>query len=182
MKKIGVASVEKTGEFEDVFDIEVENEHHYILENGVVSHNSGPIFAASIVALMNKFKLKEDEDGNKVKEVLGIRSKFQVVKSRFSKPFESVEIMIPWDTGMDKFSGLVDMFEKADVLVKDGNKLKYIALDGTEHKYFRKQWRDSLLEMIINEYPEIERRRDEARIKAGLPEETFPEHLDEIED
>ena len=25
----------------DTFDIEVEDEHHYILENGIISHNTG---------------------------------------------------------------------------------------------------------------------------------------------
>ncbi len=141
-----------------------------------ISGGSGPIFAASIVALMNKFKLKEDENGNKTTDVLGIRSKFQVVKSRYAKPFESVEIHIPYETGMAPHSGLLDMFEKAELLKKDGNKLKYIALDGSEHKHFRKQWTDELLEMIMNEWPVHEQRKLEARIKAGLPEESFPEH------
>jgi recombination protein RecA len=123
----------------------------------VISGGSGPIFAASIVVSMNKLKLKEDEDGNKVSDVLGIRSKIQVAKSRYSKPFESVELKIPYETGMDPYTGLIDMFEKGGVLTKDGNKLKYIALDNTEHKYFRKQISKDLLDRIMQEYDERER-------------------------
>lgn len=54
-----------------VFDIEVKNNHHYIMENGIVSHNIGPIYVASMLLVMGKRKLKEDEEGNKVMEVLG---------------------------------------------------------------------------------------------------------------
>lgn len=117
----------------------------------VISGGGGPIFSASIVVAMNKLKLKEDEDGNKIAEVRGIRSKMKCVKSRFAKPFEEVELKIPYETGLDPYSGLIEMFEKMNILVKDGNKLKYVAKDGTEHKYFRKQIENSLLDLIMSE-------------------------------
>ena len=75
------------------------------------------------------------------------------MKTRYNKPFETVELKIPWDSGMDPYSGLLDMFEAKNLLVKDGNKLKYIALDGTEHKYFRKQIDHDLLDLIMMEFP-----------------------------
>jgi hypothetical protein len=75
-----------------------------------------------------------------------------VMKSRYAKPFETMEIKIPYDTGMDPYSGLIELFESKSVLVKDGNKLKYIATDGTEHKYFRKQITDELLMQIMLEW------------------------------
>lgn len=126
----------------------------------VVSGGSGPVYAASIVIAMNKLKLKEDEYGNKVSDVLGIRSKVRVMKSRYAKPFETVELKIPYETGMDPYTGLIDMFEQEGLLVKDGNKLKYTALDGTEHKYFRKQITKDLLDLIMSEYDEWEKRKN----------------------
>lgn len=117
-----------------------------------ISGGQGVVYAASIVVAMQKRKLKEDADGNKVSEVTGIRSAVKVMKSRYAKPFETMEIKIPYDTGMDPFSGLVEMFEQKGVLTKDGNKLKYIAKDGTEHKLFRKQISDDLLMQIMNEW------------------------------
>lgn len=126
-----------------------------------ITGGQGFIYASSIVMAMRKLKLKEDENGNKVSEVRGIRSQIKVMKSRYAKPFESVEVKIPWDTGMDPYSGLLDMFEAKQVVIKDGNKLKYVALDGTEHKYFRKQFTNEVLDMIMLEYPEFERRKEE---------------------
>ena len=81
-------------------------------------------------SLMKKLKLKEDEDGNKISDVTGIRSACKVMKSRFNKPFESVQVKIPYEKGMDPYSGLVDLFEKKGLLVKEGNRLKYIDKDG----------------------------------------------------
>lgn len=152
MKKIMVTKKEFNPEERDVFDIEVDEDHHYIIDGGVVSHNSGFLFASSIVMAMNKLKLKEDEDGNKISEVRGIRAKVKLAKSRYAKPFEEVEIKIPYDSGMDPYSGLVEFFEKHGALVKDGNKLKYVAKDGSEHKYYRKDIPNELLDRMMFEW------------------------------
>lgn len=135
-----------------------------------VSGGSGPVYAASILVAMQKLKLKEDEDGNKTSEVLGIRSKVKVMKTRYAKPFESVELKIPYETGLNPYSGLIDMFEHQGILTKDGNKLKYIALDGTEHKYFRKAISNELLDQIMSEYLEFERRDEAAKLQAWTEE------------
>ena len=94
-------------------------------------------------------KLKEDEDGNKVSDVRGIRAGCKVMKTRYAKPFESVQVKIPYDKGMDPYSGLVDMFEKQELLVKEGNRLKYTSLAGTEIKEFRKGWTGDKLDVIM---------------------------------
>jgi len=123
-----------------------------------ISGGSGFLFASSIVVAMQKLKLKEDEDGNKTSNVYGIRSKCKVMKTRYSKPFEDVEVKIPYDVGMDPFSGLVDLFEKKNILVKEGNRLKYIDTAGIEHKYFRKALNkneNGILDLIMSEFNTI---------------------------
>jgi recombination protein RecA len=117
-----------------------------------ISGGQGVVYAASIVVAMQKRKLKEDADGNKTSDVTGIRAAIKVMKSRYAKPFETMEVKIPYDTGMDPYSGLIELFESKNVLVKDGNKLKYVANDGTEHKLFRKQISDDLLMQIMLEW------------------------------
>lgn len=106
----------------------------------VISGGQGFIYASSIVVAMRKLKLKEDEAGNKITDILGIRAAVKVMKTRYSKPFESVQIKIPYESGIDKYSGLVELFEKQGIFEKDGNKLKYIDLQDNEHKYFRKYY------------------------------------------
>ena len=119
-----------------------------------ISGGQGFVYASSIVVAMQRRKLKEDEDGKKVTDVRGIRAACKIMKTRYNKPFESVEIKIPWESGMDPYSGLIDMFEKKGVLIKDSTKLKYIDHSGKEHKHFKNSIPDSLLDIIMSEWDE----------------------------
>lgn len=124
-----------------VYDLCVPNEHHYILDNGIVSHNSGFIYASSIVVALGKLNLKEDDDGNKTTTTNGIRANCKVIKTRYSKPFEKVQIKIPYEGGMNAYSGLTEFFEQKGILAKTGNKLEFIdPATGESLKLFRKQW------------------------------------------
>lgn len=138
---IGLIATNHTYASQDMFD-----------PDDKISGGQGFIYASSIVIAMKKLKLKEDEDGNKVADVRGIRSKCKIMKTRFAKPFEEVEIKIPYESGMNPYSGLLDMFEKDGLVVKDGNKLKYVDLAGEEHKYFRKDFGPEVLDLIMSEY------------------------------
>lgn len=159
MKKIKVIKKTLNQNIQDVYDIEVEHDHHYILENGVISHNSGQIFAASIVVAMKKLKLKEDEDGNKTKEVAGIRAGCKIMKTRFNKPFEAIELKIPYATGLDVNSGMFDLLENRALIIKEGNRYTYTDLTGKEHKYYRKEYNanvDNILDLVMKEFAEKE--------------------------
>lgn len=119
-----------------------------------ISGGAGFIYASSIVVAMKKLKLKEDEEGNKVTDVRGIRAGCKIMKTRYSKPFEDIEVRIPWDTGMDPYSGLFDMLEKKHKLTREGNRYSYTTMDGTIHKYFRKEWlanTDGVLDTIMDD-------------------------------
>jgi recombination protein RecA len=116
-----------------------------------ISGGQGFIYASSIVVAMKRLKLKEDEAGNKVSDVRGIRAACKVMKTRFNKPFEGVQVKIPYETGMDPYSGLLDMFEKQELLVKQGNRLKYITPAGDEMIEFRKGWTGEKLKVIMND-------------------------------
>jgi RecA/RadA recombinase len=105
-----------------------------------ISGGQGFIYASSIVVAMRKLKLKTDADGNKTTTVNGIRSACKIMKTRYSKPFESVQVEIPYSTGMSPHSGLVDLFEAKGMLKKEGNSLVYTTADGEVIKQFRKAW------------------------------------------
>jgi recombination protein RecA len=118
-----------------------------------ISGGQGFVYASSIVVAMKKLKLKEDEDGNKVTDVMGIRAACKIMKTRYAKPFETLQIKIPYSEGMNPHSGLVDMFEKAGLLVQQGNRLKFVDSKGTEHLYYRKEWKEDKLNMIMEDFP-----------------------------
>ena len=134
-----------------------------------ISGGQGFVYASSIVVAMKKLKLKEDEDGNKVSEVNGIRASCKIMKTRYSKPFETLQIKIPYSTGMNPYSGLVDMFEKQGLLKQEGNRLKWVDPEtGEEFKFYRKEWKDDKLDMIMEKFD----------IKA-ITTTTIPEEIDE---
>jgi hypothetical protein len=140
---VGLIATNHTYASQDMFD-----------PDDKISGGQGFIYASSIVIAMKKLKLKEDEDGNKVSDVRGIRAACKVMKTRYSKPFESVQVKIPYETGMNPYSGLVDLFEKKGVLVQTGNRLKYIDKAGKEHIDFRKQWVGDKLDMLMADFTE----------------------------
>ncbi len=120
-----------------------------------ISGGQGFIYASSIVVAMKKLKLKEDEGGNKISEVRGIRAGCKVMKTRYAKPFEGVQVKIPYETGMNPYSGLIELFEKKGLLEKQGNRLKYVDLKGEEHLDYRKAWMEpEKMDMIMSEYNE----------------------------
>jgi RecA/RadA recombinase len=121
-----------------------------------ISGGQGFIYASSIVIAMRKLKLKVDADGNKTSDVHGIRAACKVMKTRYSKPFESVQVEIPYETGMSPYSGLVDFFEGKGALKKSGNSLEYTSpVTGEVIKMFRKPWnlnKDGALDLIMTEW------------------------------
>ena len=143
---VGLVATNHTYASQDMFD-----------PDDKISGGQGFIYASSIVVAMKKLKLKEDEDGNKVSQVNGIRASCKVMKTRYAKPFESVQVKIPYTTGMSPYSGLTDMFESLKMLTKEGNSLVYAKLDGTIIKKFRKGWEandDGCLDTIMSEFEE----------------------------
>ena len=139
---IGLVATNHTYASQDMFD-----------PDDKISGGQGFIYASSIVVAMRKLKLKEDADGNKVSDVMGIRAACKVMKSRYSKPFESVQIKIPYESGMDPYSGLLELFEAKEIVVKEGNKLSYTSpVTGEVIKEFRKGWTSDKLQIIINEW------------------------------
>ena len=126
---VGLVATNHTYASQDMFD-----------PDDKISGGQGFIYASSIVVAMKKLKLKEDEDGNKITEVKGIRAACKIMKTRYAKPFETVQVKIPYETGMNPYSGLVDLFEGKGILKKDGNRLAHVTADGEIIKFYRKEW------------------------------------------
>jgi len=118
-----------------------------------ISGGQGFVYASSIVVAMKKLKLKTDADGVKTSEVHGIRAACKIMKTRYAKPFETLQIEIPYETGMNPYSGLVDLFEKHGLLTQQGNRLKWVdPTTGEEFLFYRKEWKDDKLDMIMKNF------------------------------
>ena len=141
---VGLVATNHTYASQDMFD-----------PDDKISGGQGFIYASSIVVAMKKMKLKEDEDGNKISDVMGIRAGCKVMKTRYAKPFEGVQVKIPYSTGMSPYSGMVDLAEKRGLLKKEGNSLVFVTSDGEIIKQFRKKWEaneDGSLDKLIADF------------------------------
>ena len=81
---------------------------------GVWVVNDSIRYSLSQILLITRLKLKDDKD------VSGIRMKVEAFKTRFTKPFQKVTIEVPYDTGMDPYSGLLDTALGLGIVVRSG--------------------------------------------------------------
>jgi hypothetical protein len=80
------------------------------------------------------------------------------MKTRYAKPFEGVQVKIPYTTGMSPYSGLVDLIEKKELLKREGNSLVFTTSDGEIIKKFRKAWEkndDGCLDKVMVDFKNI---------------------------
>ncbi len=138
---VGLVATNHTYQSQDMFD-----------PDDKISGGQGFVYASSIVVAMKKLKLKTDADGVKTSQVHGIRAACKVMKTRYAKPFEGVQVEIPYETGMNPYSGLVDIFEKAGLLKKSGNRLEYTSKrTGEVIIEFRKNWVGEKLDTVMED-------------------------------
>lgn len=141
---IGMVCTNHTYASQDMFD-----------PDDKISGGQGVIYASSIVVAIKKLKLKEDEDGNKVTEVRGIRAACKIMKTRYAQPFQTIEIQIPYEKGLNPYSGFFDLIEARELIAKEGNRYVYTDLSGQVHKYFRKEWNrneNQIMDLVMSEF------------------------------
>lgn len=107
-------------------------------------------YSASQIALLTKRKLKDSSAGAKAGDVAGVRIIAEGYKTRFTKPYQKVEIEVPYDTGMDPYSGLLEVGLGLNLVVKHGNRYR---LSSDDELWFSKDIggvADELIKQIDN--------------------------------
>jgi hypothetical protein len=148
-----VKSIKKV-ETEEVYDITVGGEHHYILHGGIVSHNSGLKYAASSIIYLSK---KKEKDGT---DVIGNIIKCKTAKSRLSRENQQVEVRLYYDErGLDKYYGLLELGElgglwknAAGRYEMDGKKIYGKEILKDPEKYFTPEVMQALDEIAKKEF------------------------------
>lgn len=113
----------------NVYDFTVDTVHHYVLGNGVVSHNSyiptkeasgggGIKYAASSTLFLSK---KKDRDG---KEVIGNIITVKMDKSRFTRDSIKVDTRLSYTKGLHKYYGLVPIAEELGIFKRTGTRFE----------------------------------------------------------
>lgn len=111
MKIVNVKPIGK----KKVYDLSVKDTEHYILENGVVTHNTGPMYSANNVIIVGR---QQDKDG---KEVVGYHFILNVEKSRFVRDKKKIDLHVTFDGGIDPYSGLLTLGQDLGFIIKPKN-------------------------------------------------------------
>ncbi|BBA65399.1 RecA-like protein [Xanthomonas phage XacN1] len=93
-------------------------------------------YAFSQILLVTRFMLKDESGakipGKKDTNYSGIRLKAYGMKTRFTKPFQSATVEVPYETGMDPYDGLLDAAKMLGVVTGSG---AWNYLEGTDVKW-----------------------------------------------
>ena len=92
-------------------------------------------YACSQIIMVTRLMLKDKV----TKEVFGVRMKVEGAKTRFCKPFSSITMLVPYDEGMDPFSGLLEIAESLGLVTKKGAWYTHVS---SEKKFQEKGFSD----------------------------------------
>lgn len=87
-----IKNIIKTNKRIPTYDIEVKNEHHYFLENGVASHNTAVLMnsSASFLPVFNKFYYESMDSLNVPVTPEFIKNRFWYYNEGFTVPTENI--------------------------------------------------------------------------------------------
>jgi len=100
-------------------------------------------FAFSQILLVTKLMLKDDT----TKAFEGIKLKAYGFKTRFCKPFQTVTIEVPYDTGMDPYSGLLEAAVAVGVVESNGAWYEFEGNKFQKKKF--EDYREQVLEKMV---------------------------------
>jgi len=164
-----VVSVKELKDKITTFDMKVKDSHHYILKNGVVSHNTQDLFpkdvqsggeglnySASAIVYLSIAKYKTGNEDDLDLNQSGVVVTAQARKNRLAKP-KKVKFTIDFSKGVNPYQGLEyfctpENFDKvgiAKVKVEKDKKTKEIKVVGSGIKYYVKHLDKSLYEKQI---------------------------------
>jgi RecA/RadA recombinase len=106
----------------------------------------GPVYLASVLVQLAKRDERNDKNNEsdqmiaEAKNYSGTTLRALTVKNRFVPPFLECEMYLNFKTGLDKYSGLLNVAVNHGAVIQTGS--TYQLPDGTKLGYY-KQWRDN---------------------------------------
>ena len=116
---------------------------HLMRGEGVYVVNDSFRYPCSQIILVSRLKLKDDS----TKQVTGIRLKATGFKTRFTLPFQEVEIEVPYDTGMDPWSGMFEVALALGVVVKPST--GWYSIAGETEKWREREFVSRAAEKVL---------------------------------
>lgn len=114
-------------------------------------------FSLSQILMLTKLKLKDAGSS----EVHGIRMKAEGYKTRFTKPYQTVTLEVPYETGINPFSGLLEVCVSLGVVEKAGSRYRFAGEDQTWYSSDQTQYEKMLVKI----------KQTDASLKANVTDE-----------
>lgn len=98
-----------------VYDLTTREKHQYLLENGVVTHNTAVTYSANQIFVFSK---SQEKVGT---EIVGYNFTINIEKSRYVREKAKLPFLVTYDGGIQKYSGLLDIALETGFIVKPSN-------------------------------------------------------------
>lgn len=95
-----------------VYDLSVAEVEHYVLKNGVVTHNTGIYYSANQIFIIGK-SIEKDGD-----QLAGFKFTINIEKSRYVKEKSKLPFTVLFDSGIMKWSSLFDLAQESGHIIK----------------------------------------------------------------
>lgn len=130
------------------YDLSVKDAEHYILENGVVTHNTGVMYSSNDVFIMGRQQKKEGT------EIVGWNFVINVEKSRTVKEKSKIILETTYDGGFEKYSNILELALEYGIIQKPSQGW-YVFVDTetgefTSQKMRAKDITDEIYENILS--------------------------------
>lgn len=109
--KMRIQSITPMGRL-PVYDLSVEEVEHYVLKNGVVTHNTGIYYSANQIFIISKAQEKDGTD------LAGWKFTINIEKSRYVKEKSKLPFTVLYESGIQKWSSLFDLALESGHLTK----------------------------------------------------------------
>jgi len=103
-----------------------------------------PFHASVRLRLKSMGQIKVKKDG--VDQVIGIKTRCQVVKNRLGPPLKSIDYDIYFESGIDNYGGWLNVMKTYGLVNTAGAWYTYTKSDGTEVKFLSKDFQSKLEE------------------------------------
>lgn len=114
VKKMKIKNIKKIGK-NKVYDISVKDAEHYILENGVITHNTGAYYSANAIWFISR---SQEKDGT---DLIGFKFNIKIEKSREVREGSKIPLLVTYEHGVSKWSGLLELALKLGYVQKPKN-------------------------------------------------------------
>ena len=176
-----IKSIKSVGK-RPVYDLSVQEVEHYVLKNGVVTHNTGIYYSANQIFIISK---SQEKDGD---QLSGFKFTINIEKSRYVREKAKLPFTVLYNSGVQKWSSLFELAQEAGYIIKP--KVGWYALvDQTTGEISEKSYRakdiendDSFFEKLIKDDKFKEFVEKRYRLSGGTENDEIQTVVDEEDD